>query len=164
MDCSLPGSSAHGIFHARVLEWCNAGDPGSIPGLGKSPGERIGYPLQYSWASLVAQLVKNLPAMQVPLVAANRGYSLLWCAGFSLWCLLLLLSTGSKPVGSVVGVWGLSCSKACWIFLDQGLNPCPLRCKVDFNHWTTREALRPQFWSGKEYKSLVCQRVWKALW
>ena len=43
---------------------CNAGDPGSIPGLGRSTGEGIGYPLQYSWASLVAQLVKNLPAMQ----------------------------------------------------------------------------------------------------
>ena len=38
--------------------------PGSIPGLGRSPGEGIGYPLQYSWASLVAQLVKNPPAMQ----------------------------------------------------------------------------------------------------
>ena len=38
---------------------CNAGDPGSIPGLGISPGEGIDYPLQYSWASLVAQLVKN---------------------------------------------------------------------------------------------------------
>ena len=35
-----------------------------IPGSGTSPGEGIGYPLQYSWASLVAQLVKNLPAMQ----------------------------------------------------------------------------------------------------
>ena len=34
-----------------------------IPGLGRSTGEGIGYPLQYSWASLVAQLVKNLPAM-----------------------------------------------------------------------------------------------------
>ena len=43
---------------------CNAGDPGSISGLGSSPGEGIGYPLQYFWASLVAQLVKNLPAMQ----------------------------------------------------------------------------------------------------
>ena len=42
---------------------CNAGDPGSIPRLGRSPGEGIGYPLQYSWASFVAQLVKNLPAM-----------------------------------------------------------------------------------------------------
>ena len=34
-----------------------------IPGSGRSPGEGIGYPLQYSWASLVAQLVKNPPAM-----------------------------------------------------------------------------------------------------
>ena len=42
---------------------CNAGDPGLIPGSGRSPGEGIGYPLQYSWASLVAQLVKNPPAM-----------------------------------------------------------------------------------------------------
>ena len=41
---------------------CNAGDPGSILGLGRSPGEGIGYPLCYSWASLVAQMVKNLPA------------------------------------------------------------------------------------------------------
>ena len=41
---------------------CNAGDPSLIPGSGRSPGEGIGYPLQYSWASLVAQLVKN-PAM-----------------------------------------------------------------------------------------------------
>ena len=43
---------------------CNEGDPGSIPGLGGSAGEGIGYPLQYSWASLVAQLVKNQPAVQ----------------------------------------------------------------------------------------------------
>ena len=41
----------------------NAGDPGSIPGSGRAAGEGIGYPLQYSWAFLVAQLVKNLPAM-----------------------------------------------------------------------------------------------------
>ena len=41
----------------------NAGDPGSIPGSGRSAGEGKGYPLQYSWASLVAQLVKNQPAM-----------------------------------------------------------------------------------------------------
>ena len=44
---------------------CNAGDLGLIPGLGRSPGEGIGYPHQYSWTSLVAQLAKNLPAMQV---------------------------------------------------------------------------------------------------
>ena len=47
---------------------CNSGDPGSIPESGRSPGEGIGYPIQYSWASLVAQLVKNLPAMQETLV------------------------------------------------------------------------------------------------
>ena len=43
---------------------CNAGDPGSILGSGRFAGEGIGYPLQYSWASFVAQLVKNLPAMR----------------------------------------------------------------------------------------------------
>ena len=86
LDCSLPGSSVHGIFQARVLKWgamaffeiqkyaalnkikfishpvrrgfpcgsagkesaCNVGDLGLIPGLGKSPGEGKGYPLQYS--------------------------------------------------------------------------------------------------------------------
>ena len=41
----------------------NAGDTGSILGLGGYPGEEIGYPLQY-WASLVAQMIKNLPAVQ----------------------------------------------------------------------------------------------------
>ena len=54
----FPGSSA-GKESA-----CNAGNPGSIPGLGRSTGEGIGYPLQYSWAFLVAQLVKNPPAMR----------------------------------------------------------------------------------------------------
>ena len=54
----FPGSSA-GKESA-----CNSGDPGSIPGSGSFPGKRIGYPLQYSWASLVSQMVKNLFAMQ----------------------------------------------------------------------------------------------------
>ena len=53
----FPGSSA------GKESTCNAGDPGLIPGLGRSPGEGIGYPLQYSWASLVAQMLKNPPAM-----------------------------------------------------------------------------------------------------
>ena len=43
---------------------CNAGDPGSIPRLGRSPEEGIGYPVQYCWASLVSQMVKNLPAVR----------------------------------------------------------------------------------------------------
>ena len=42
---------------------CNSGDPALIPGWGRSTGEGIGYPLQYFWASLVTQLVKNSPAM-----------------------------------------------------------------------------------------------------
>ena len=54
----FPGSSA-GKESA-----CNAGDPVSIPGLGRSPGEGVGYPLQYSSAFLVAQLIKNPPAMR----------------------------------------------------------------------------------------------------
>ena len=54
---SFPGSPAGKEFA------CNAGDPGSIPRSGRSPEKGIGYSLQYSWASLVAQMVKNLPAV-----------------------------------------------------------------------------------------------------
>ena len=43
---------------------CNAEDPSSIPRLGRSTGEGVAYPLQYSWASLVAHMVKNPPARQ----------------------------------------------------------------------------------------------------
>ena len=46
----------------------NAGDPSLIPGLGRSAEEGLGYPLQYSWASLLAQLVKNPPATRETLV------------------------------------------------------------------------------------------------
>ena len=54
----FPGSSA-GKESA-----CNAGDPGLIPGSGRYARGGTGYPLLYSWDSLVAQLVKNLPAMR----------------------------------------------------------------------------------------------------
>ena len=53
----FPGSSA------SKESTCNARDPGSIPGLGSSLGGAIGYLFQYSWASLVAQTVKNSPAV-----------------------------------------------------------------------------------------------------
>ena len=53
----FPGSAAY------KESTCNAGDPGSIPGSGRFPGEGIGYPLQYSWDSLVAYLAKNPPAV-----------------------------------------------------------------------------------------------------
>ena len=55
---SFPGNSA------GKEATCSAGDPGSIPGMGRFPKEGIGYLLQYSWAALVAQMVKNPPAMQ----------------------------------------------------------------------------------------------------
>ena len=59
--CDRTGTSC---LSAGKESTSNAGDPGLIPGSGRSPGEEIGYPLQYSWASLMAQLVKNRPAMQ----------------------------------------------------------------------------------------------------
>jgi len=55
---------------------CNVGDPGWIRGSGRSPGEGIRYPLQYSWASLVAQTVKNPPAMQETGFNPGSGRSL----------------------------------------------------------------------------------------
>ena len=67
----FPGSSAGKEFI------CSAGDPDLIPGLERSPGEGIGYPLQYSWASLVAQLVKNPPAMWEAWVQ-SLGWEDLW--------------------------------------------------------------------------------------
>ena len=62
----LPKKAAEGFPDSSVGKesTCNAADPGSIPGLGTSNGEGTGYLLQYSWASLVAQLVKNPPAMR----------------------------------------------------------------------------------------------------
>ena len=60
------GSYLSGFPHSSVgREYaCNVGDPSSIPGLGRPPEEGIGYPLQYSWACLVAQVVKNSPSVQ----------------------------------------------------------------------------------------------------
>ena len=53
-----------GVLLSSMESTCNVGDPGLIPRSGTPAGEGLGYPLQYSWASLVAQLVKNLPEMQ----------------------------------------------------------------------------------------------------
>ena len=55
-----------GFPHSSVSKEsvCIAGDPDSIPGLGRPAGDWTAYPVQYSWASLVAQLVKNPPAMR----------------------------------------------------------------------------------------------------
>ena len=57
---------------------CNAGDPNSVPGPGSSLGERIGYPFQYSWASLVAQLVKNFSSPNPTAMQETWVQSLGW--------------------------------------------------------------------------------------
>ena len=62
----FPGGSAGKEFA------CSAGEPSLIPGSGRSTGEGTGYPLQYPWASLLVQLVKNSPAMQEPWVQSLR--------------------------------------------------------------------------------------------
>ena len=72
---------------------CNSGDPSLIPGSGRVPGEGIGYPFQYSWASLVAQLVKNQPAMREtwirslgwedPLEKGKAIHSRIWTGEFN---------------------------------------------------------------------------------
>ena len=83
------------------------------------------------------------------LVLASGGYSSLRCTGFSLRWLLLLRSTGSRRTGSVIVAHGLqsagsvvvahrlSCSAACGIFPDQGLNLCPLHWQADQGSPTT---------------------------
>ena len=74
---SFPSCKIGNTFNNRLMppdssvgkeSTCNAGDPGLIRGLGRSTGEGTGYPLQYFWVSLVAQLVKNVPAMWESLV------------------------------------------------------------------------------------------------
>ena len=52
------------VKEIRKDDSCHAGDAGSTPGLGRSAGEGVGCPLQYSWALLVAQLVKNPSPMR----------------------------------------------------------------------------------------------------
>ena len=66
MCCVMPEYEVRGFPDSSVGKEsaCNGGDPSSIPGSGRSAGEGIGYPFQYFWASLVAQLAKILPAMR----------------------------------------------------------------------------------------------------
>ena len=88
-DIVLKGSSA------GKESTCSSGDRSSIPGLGRSPAEGIGHPLQYSWASLVAQMVKNPPA---------NGR-----AGFDLWVGKLLRRSNpmdcNLPGSSIHGIF-----------------------------------------------------------
>ena len=80
----------------------------------------------YLWLCWVFVSVRGLS-----LVAASGGHSSSRCAGLSLSRPLLLRSTSSRRAGSVIVAHGPSCSAACGIFPDQGLNPCPLHWQAD---------------------------------
>ena len=80
----------------------------------------------YLWLCWVFVSVRGLSP-----VAASGGHSSSRCTGLSLSRLLLLRSTGSRRAGSVIVGHGPSCSAACGIFPDQGLNPCPLHWQAD---------------------------------
>ena len=84
------------------------------------------YLFTYFWLCWVFVYVCRLS-----LAAASGGHSSSRCTGFSLSWLLLLWSTGSTRAGSVAVAHGPSCSAACGIFPDQGLNPCPLHWQAD---------------------------------
>ena len=68
LEISIPSKQGFPDSSVGKESACNAEDPDLISGSGRSAREGIGYPLQYSWAYLVAQLVKNLPAMLETLV------------------------------------------------------------------------------------------------
>ena len=89
----FPGSSA-GKESA-----CHAGDSGSIAGSKRSPGDRIGYPLQYSWASLGAQIVKNLPAMRETWVLSLGWEDPLWDGMVTFFSILAGESPWTKESG-----------------------------------------------------------------
>ena len=94
----FPGSSA-GKESA-----CSAGDPGLIPGSGRSPGEGTGYALQYSWASLVAQMVKNPPVMW-----DTWAQSLGWEDPLE----------GSMATHSSILAWGIPMDRGVWSMWSQ---------------------------------------------
>ena len=136
---------------------CNAGDPGLIPGSGRSTGEGIGYAPQYSWASLVAQLVKKNPSAmwetwiwplgwEDPLEKGKATHSsiLTWRIPWTVW------SMGSQRVGcdwvtfTLTKHWGLrsGCDnpfhrkhKPCWLMVDWLI--LVTRDAIDFFHDNT---------------------------
>ena len=120
---------------------CNAGDPVLIPGLGRSPREGIGYPVQYSWASLVAQVVKNLPTMwetwvpslswEDPLEKGKATHSnvLAWRIPWTEPSLLQADSLPFEPPGKPMNTGVGSLSLLQGIFLTQGSNLGLLHCR-----------------------------------
>ena len=136
----------------------NAGDPGLIPGSGRSPGEGIGYPLQYSWASLVAQLVRNLPAMRETWVqslgwedplekgtAAPVATPVFWPGEFH-----GLYSPWNSP-GKNTGVGSLSLLQR--IFPTQGSNPGLPHCRQIPYQLSHKRSPRAPEWVAHPFSS-----------
>ena len=126
----LLGSFPGGLYGKKSA--CSAGDLDSIPGLGRSSGEGIGYPLQYSFFFLIYLFIgcdESLLICRLSLAVVSKVFS-------SLWRLLLWWSTGSGAHGlhaasrlSSCGGWAKLCL-ASGIFPDLVSNQCPLHCKV----------------------------------
>ena len=112
----------------------------------------------YLWLCWVFVSVRGLP----PIVASG-GHSSSRCAGLSPSRPLLLRSTGSRHAGSVIVAHGPSCSAACGIFPDQGLNPCPLHWQADSQPLRHQGSPIPKFrtgapnpWTTDRYWSVAC--------
>ena len=104
----------------------------------------------YFWLRWVFVSVRGLS-----LVAASGGHSSSRCAGLSLLRPLLFQSTGSRCAGSVIVAHGPSCSAACGIFPDQGLNPCLLHWQADSQPLRHQGSPHFQFYSAKIYIPVV---------
>ena len=102
----------------------------------------------YLWLCWVFVSVRGLS-----LVVASGGHSSSRCAGFSPSRPLLLRSTGSRRAGSATVAHGPSCSAACGILPDQGLNPCPL-------HWQA-DSQPPRHQGSPSMKFLCKKSEWK---
>ena len=137
----------------------NAGDPGSIPGSGRSPGEGNGNPLQYS--CLENPTDRGIWWATVHGVAKSRTQ----LSDFTFFPFFLLLqSTGPSAGASVVGAHGLSCSKVYEIFPDQGSIPCPLHGQVDslsLDHQKSPPVFSRQdlLTTGTQHSRLMSQRL-----
>ena len=121
-------------------EDCNAGDPSLIPGSGRFPGEGIGYPFQCSGASMVLQMVKNLPAMWETWIR-----SLGWEDP---------LEKARATHSSILGLpWCLSWYKICLQCGRPGFSPC-----VGKIPWRRKWLPTPVFWPG-EFHGLYSPEV-----
>ena len=134
---------------------CNAGDPGSIPGSGRSSREGIGYPLQYSWASLVAQPVKNSPAMWETWVQSLGWKDPLEKEMATHSSILAWRIPWTEEPGGLQSTGSQSRTRltlqlhftTCGILVPQpGIEPMPLVVRARSpNHWTAREFPRIYF-------------------